>query len=122
MQDIAQIRVIAHRGASFYAPENTLAAFELAADQGAAAIECDAKLTRDGKVILMHDDKVDRTTSGRGAARRFDLKAIRDLDAGAWFAPKYRGERVPTLDEAMALWARRGLFPQIEIKPCDGRA
>lgn len=122
VNDIAQIRVIAHRGASMYAPENTLAAFELAADQGAQAIECDAKLTRDGKVVLMHDDTVNRTTSGRGAARRFELNAIRALDAGSWFAPAFKGERVPTLEEAMALWARRGLFPQIEIKPCPGRA
>jgi len=122
MQDFAQIRVIAHRGASQYAPENTLAAFDLAADQGARAIECDAKLTRDGAIVLMHDDTVNRTSSGRGAVRRFDLKAIRALDAGAWFDPRFKGERVPTLEEAVQLWARRGLLPQIEIKPCPGRA
>ncbi|MGQ0676704.1 MAG: glycerophosphodiester phosphodiesterase [Rhodospirillales bacterium] len=122
MRDLAQIRVIAHRGASLYAPENTLAAFELAADQGAEAIECDAKLTRDGAVILMHDDTLDRTSTGKGAVRRFDLNAIRALDAGAWFDPRFEGQRVPTLEEAMAVWARRGLFPQIEIKPCPGRA
>jgi glycerophosphoryl diester phosphodiesterase len=122
MQDLSRIRVIAHRGASLYAPENTLAAFALAADQHAQAIECDAKLTRDGKVVLIHDDRLDRTTSGKGAVKRFDLKAIRALDAGAWFAPRFAGERVPTLEEGLALWAERGLFPQIEIKPCLGRA
>jgi glycerophosphoryl diester phosphodiesterase len=122
MLDFARIRVIAHRGASLYAPENTLAAFDLAADQGAEAIECDAKLTRDGAVVLMHDDTVNRTSSGRGAVRRFDLKAIRALDAGSWFDPRFKGERVPTLEEAVRLWARRGLLPQIEIKPCPGRA
>jgi glycerophosphoryl diester phosphodiesterase len=122
MQDFVHIRVIAHRGASLYAPENTLAAFDLAADQGARAIECDAKLTRDGAIVLMHDDTVDRTSSGRGAVRRFDLKAIRALDAGSWFDPRFKGERVPTLEEAIALWTRRGLLPQIEIKPCPGRA
>lgn len=122
MQDFAQIRVIAHRGASSYAPENTLAAFALAAGQGAKAIECDAKLTRDGAIVLMHDDTLDRTSSGRGAVRRFDLKAIRALDAGAWFDARFKGERVPTLEEALAQWARLGLLPQIEIKPCPGRA
>lgn len=122
MQEFAQVRVIAHRGASSYAPENTLAAFALAAEQGAAAVECDAKLTRDGAVILMHDDKLDRTSSGRGAVRRFDLKAIRALDAGRWFDARFAGERVPTLAEALAQWAALDLLPQIEIKPCPGRA
>jgi len=122
MEDLSRIRVIAHRGASSYAPENTLAAFALAAEQGARAIECDAKLTRDGKIVLIHDDRLDRTTSGRGPVKRFDLKAIRALDAGAWFDKQFAGERVPTLEEGLALWAERGLFPQIEIKPCLGRA
>jgi glycerophosphoryl diester phosphodiesterase len=119
MEDLSRIRVIAHRGASFYAPENTLAAFALAADQGARAIECDAKLTRDRKIVLIHDDRLDRTTSGKGPVKRLDLRA---LDAGSWFSPRFAGERVPTLEEGLALWAKRGLFPQIEIKPCLGRA
>lgn len=122
MQDLARIRVIAHRGASSYAPENTLAAFALAADQGARAIECDAKLTRDFKIVLIHDDRLDRTTSGKGPVKRHDLKAIRALDAGSWFDPRFAEERVPTLEEGLALWAKRGLFPQIEVKPCLGRA
>jgi glycerophosphoryl diester phosphodiesterase len=122
MQELSQIRVIAHRGASLYAPENTLAAFALAADQRARAIECDAKLTRDDRIVLIHDDRLDRTTSGRGPVRRHDLKEIRALDAGAWFDPRFAGERVPTLEEGLALWAERDLFPQIEIKPCLGRA
>ncbi len=122
MDDISKIRVIAHRGASAYAPENTLAAFALAADQGARAIECDAKLSRDGAIVLIHDDRLDRTSSGRGAVRRFDLEALRALDAGAWFHPRFAGERIATLEEGLDLWARRGLFPQIEIKPCRGRA
>ena len=122
MDDFSKIRVIAHRGASAYAPENTLAAFALAADQGARAIECDAKLTRDGAIVLIHDDKLDRTSSGHGAVRRFDLKAIRALDAGAWFDPRFAGQRIATLKEGLDLWAARGLLPQIEIKPCRGRA
>lgn len=122
MQDLRQIRIIAHRGASAYAPENTLAAFALAARQGARAIECDAKLTGDGQVVLIHDDRLDRTTSGRGAVKKFDLRAIRALDAGSWFGARFAGERVATLKEGLALWAEKGLFPQIEIKPCFGRA
>ncbi len=122
MQDLSTIRVIAHRGASGYAPENTLSAFSLAAKQGAKAIECDAKLTRDGQVVLIHDDRLDRTTSGRGSVKKFDFSAIRKLDAGAWFGERFAGERVASLKEGLDLWAELGLFPQIEIKPCFGRA
>jgi len=122
MQDLSTIRVIAHRGASGYAPENTAAAFVLAARQGARAIECDAKLTRDGRIVLIHDDTLDRTTSGRGRVKKFDLAAIQRLDAGGWFAPRFVGERILTLAEGLELWAEHRLFPQVEIKPCFGRA
>ena len=88
-----------HRGASLHAPENTLAAFKLAYKYGADGIELDAKLTRDEKVVVIHDATVDRTCNGTGAVRYMTLNEIRALDAGGKFDPKYKGEKIPTLDE-----------------------
>jgi glycerophosphoryl diester phosphodiesterase len=93
--------LFAHRGASKYAPENTLAAFELAVNQNADAIELDTKLTVDHKVIVIHDQTVDRTTDGSGKVTTFELAAIKELDAGGYFNPSYRGEKIPTLDEVL---------------------
>lgn len=89
----------AHRGASAYAPENTLAAFELALRQGADAIELDAKLTADGQVVVIHDQTVDRTTEGTGRVKDLTLAELRKLDAGSHFDFAFRGELIPTLDE-----------------------
>jgi glycerophosphoryl diester phosphodiesterase len=94
--------VIAHRGASGTAPENTVAAFGRAERLGAHMIELDVQLTADGAVIVLHDDTVDRTTDGRGLASGYTLAALRALDAGSWFAPEFAGERVPTLAEVLA--------------------
>lgn len=91
--------IIAHRGASGHAPENTLAAFQLAVQFNAHAIELDAKLSADGEVVVIHDQTVDRTTNGKGAVRALPLKTLRSLDAGAFFDPNYAGERIPTLSE-----------------------
>lgn len=113
--------VIAHRGASGYAPENTLAAFRKAAEIGARWVEFDAKLTRDDHVILMHDDDLGRTTNGRGRVADVILDDLRRLDAGSWFAPQFAGEPVPTLSEAIAVLAELGLGANVEIKPCRGR-
>jgi glycerophosphoryl diester phosphodiesterase len=99
--------VIAHRGACRYAPENTLAAFRLAADQGAPAIELDAKLSADGAVVVIHDATVDRTTNGSGAVASLSLSRLKSLEAGAFFGPQFAGEPVPTLEEVFdALGAR----------------
>lgn len=91
--------IFAHRGASAHAPENTLAAFELAVRQGADAIELDAKLTADGQVVVIHDRTVDRTTEGTGKVARLPLAALRELDAGSHFDVAFRRERIPTLAE-----------------------
>lgn len=114
--------IIGHRGARNHAPENTLAGIREAHRQGARWVEVDVKLTRDGHPILMHDAGLDRTTDGRGAVRDLDLEEIRRLDAGAWFAPAFAGERVPTLEEALELCAELGLGLDLEVKPCPGRA
>ena len=95
--------VFAHRGASAYAPENTLSAFKLAADLGAQAIELDVKLTADGEVIVLHDQTLNRTTNGRGDIRHFTLAQIRKLDASGKFVPNFIGEQIPTLQEVFDL-------------------
>ncbi len=89
---------IAHRGASAYAPENTRAAFDLAIEMGADVIETDIQLTRDGELVLIHDDLVDRTTDGKGPVADHDLADFQRLDAGAWFDSQFAGERILTLD------------------------
>jgi glycerophosphoryl diester phosphodiesterase len=91
--------VIAHRGASSYAPENTLAAFDLALRMGVHHIELDVDLTSDGHIVVIHDDTVDRTTNGSGPVTSHTLAVLRGFDAGAWFGAKFAGERIPTLDE-----------------------
>jgi glycerophosphoryl diester phosphodiesterase len=102
--------ILAHRGSSAYAPENTLAAFELAVQQGAQAIELDAKLSADGHVIVIHDQSVDRTTDGAGKVAEMTLSAMREMDAGSSFSEKFRGERIPNLDEVFEAVGKRILI------------
>jgi glycerophosphoryl diester phosphodiesterase len=115
-------RVIGHRGAAAAAPENTLASLRKAKELGASWVEFDVKLTRDGVPILMHDEWLQRTTSGRGEVARTTFEELQKLDAGAWFAPAFRGEPVPTLEAALRLCIELGLGINVEIKPCPGRA
>jgi len=114
--------LIGHRGAARHAPENTLASIREAARQGARWVEVDVKLTADRIPILMHDDRLDRTTSGKGPVAARTLEEIRRLDAGRWFHPGFTGERVPTLAETIALVLALDLGINLEIKPCPGRA
>ncbi len=108
--------VIGHRGASALAPENTLAAFRVAAEVGADGVEFDVQRTRDGQLVVIHDDEVDRTTNGTGLVREMTLDELRALDAGAWFGAAFQGERVPTLREVFD-WARgTDLLLFIELK------
>ena len=101
------VQVIAHRGGPRYAPENTLAAFRTAIDQGVAWLEFDVQMTRDGELVVIHDETVDRTTDGTGAVRDLILAQIRVLDAGG-------GERVPTLEEVVVLAREHvvGILPE----------
>jgi glycerophosphoryl diester phosphodiesterase len=107
--------VVAHRGSSAYAPENTLAAFNLAAEQGADAVELDVDLTRDGQVIVLHDATIDRTTNGQGRVADLTLEEIRRVDAGAWKDAAFKDERVPLLQEVLEAVGQR-LLINIEIK------
>ena len=115
LQPRSQPLVIAHRGSSMQAPENTLAAFNLAAEQEADAIELDVDLTRDGQVVVMHDDTIDRTTDGHGRLSDLTLEEIRRVDAGAWKSAEFKGERVPLLEEVLEAVGQR-LLINIEIK------
>lgn len=111
---IPQPAIFAHRGASAYAPENTLASFELAVQQEADAIELDAKLTADGQVVVMHDQSVDRTTDGNGRVDQMTLAQLRQLDAGSHFAPAFHGERIPTLEEVFEA-VGQNIFINVEL-------
>ena len=106
--------LIAHRGDKAHAPENTLAAFSLAAEKKADAIEFDVKLSADGQVIVLHDQMVDRTTNGTGNVSSLPLTALQELDAGAWFSGQFRGEKIPTLDEVFETVGKR-LLMNVEL-------
>ena len=107
--------VIAHRGASGEAPENTMAAFAMAVEQGAHVVELDVHMSADGYPVVIHDQTLDRTTSGHGMVRETTLAELRKLDAGAWFDRRFAGERVLTLEEVVA-WAKDRVALAIEIK------
>lgn len=98
-QDLPTPAIFAHRGASAYAPENTLAAFRLALQQGADGIELDAKLSADLQIVVIHDQTVDRTTPHHGEVRDYRLSDLRKMDAGSHFDIAYKGEGIPTLEE-----------------------
>jgi glycerophosphoryl diester phosphodiesterase len=115
--------IFAHRGASAHAPENTLAAFDLALKQGAPAIEFDVKLTSDRQVVIIHDQTLNRTTNGSGAVTKQPLAALRELDAGSWLSVDFRGEKIPTLDEVFEAVGKK-LLMNVELTnyatPFDG--
>jgi len=111
---LSQPVIFAHRGASAHAPENTLAAFELAYAQGADAIELDAKLSADGHVIVIHDLTVDRTTGAHGRVKDMKLADLRVLDAGSSFSTNFRGEKVPLLEEVFETLGQK-LFINVEL-------
>jgi glycerophosphoryl diester phosphodiesterase len=109
--------VIAHRGASGYAPENTLAAFKRALALGATFIETDLQLSRDARFVAIHDDTVNRTTNGTGNVHDLSLADLRRLDAGSWFGSEFTGERIPTLDEILEFSKKHDVVFYLELKP-----
>ena len=112
---------IAHRGAGKLAPENTLAAFRLGAAHGYRAFECDVKLSADGVPFLLHDDTLDRTTTGHGVAGELPWAELSRVDAGSWHSRAYAGEPLPSLDAIAAYVLRNGYTLNIEIKPTPGK-
>lgn len=117
---IVKSNIIAHRGASFYAPENTLAAIRKAKEMKATWVEIDVALTKDRHLVIMHDDTVDRTTNGQGAVFGRTLTELKNLDAGSWFSADFKDEPIPTLDELVDLVLELNLSLQLEIKPSFG--
>ena len=115
--------VLGHRGASAHAPENTLAAFRLALEQGADGIELDARLTRDREVMVLHDAGVERVSGGAGQMSELTRAEIQRLDTGSRFGPAFSGERIPALEEVFTTFGDRPVY-EIEIKnfssPGDG--
>ncbi|NLE44630.1 MAG: glycerophosphodiester phosphodiesterase [Chloroflexi bacterium] len=106
---------IAHRGSSVRAPQNTMAAFELALQDGADGIELDVHLSSDGVPVVIHNFTVDATTDGTGAVNDLTLAELKRLDAGSWFAPEFTGQRIPTLEEVLTTIDSR-LLVNVEIK------
>lgn len=108
--------IIAHRGASGHAPENTIAAFQRAVELGATFIETDLHLTRDARFVAIHDAILDRTTNGHGAVREFTVAALKELDAGLWFDRQFMGQRIPTLEEVLDFAAKHDVVFYLELK------
>ncbi len=113
-------RIVAHRGAMLDRPENTIAAIERAIEAGATAVEIDIRTSHDGTLVLMHDAKVDRTTSGTGRVNDLSWAELAALDAGSWFGPEYAGQRVPSLGQVLKV-CRGRIDVQLDLKE-DGEA
>ena len=109
--------LIAHRGASGYAPENTMAAFRKAVAMGLNFIETDLQLSRDARFVAIHDDTVNRTTNGQGSVHDLSLAELRRLDAGSWFGSSFTGERIPTLEEILDFAKLHDVVFYLELKP-----
>jgi glycerophosphoryl diester phosphodiesterase len=109
--------IIAHRGFSAIAPENTLAAFSAALLHGADSIEFDVQLSGDGVPVVIHDTTLDKTTGTGGFVREKTLDQLKALDAGAWFSERFAGERIPTLREALGAIREIKKFIYLDVKP-----
>jgi glycerophosphoryl diester phosphodiesterase len=114
-QELGRPLIMGHRGAMGTAPENTMASFKQAVELGVEAIELDVHLSKDGKLVVIHDETVDRTTDGTGEVAELTLAELKALDAGSSFDPKFAGERIPTLEEVLA-WAKDVVPVVIEVK------
>ncbi len=111
-----QKKLLAHKGVSALAPENTLSAFKKALELGFGGIELDVHLSKDGYLVVCHDETVDRTTNGKGRIKDLKLEEIKRLDAGSWFDKSFAGEQIPTLEEVFMLFADRHFVFNLELK------
>lgn len=108
--------IIAHRGASAYAPENTIASFVKALEMKSDGIEIDVHMSKDKALVVCHDEKVDRTTDGEGFIKDFTLTELKKLDAGSWFGKEFKGQRIPELSEVLELIKDTNILLNIELK------
>jgi len=113
---LAYTKIIAHRGSRGNRPENTLEAFQEALDVASDGIELDVHLSKDGEVVVIHDETVERTTSGKGFVKDLTLQQLKELDAGSWFDPKYNQARIPTLQEVLDLLAENHFTGVLNIE------
>ena len=120
MKDWPYPRIFAHRGGGSLAPENTLAAIRTGQSLGYAAHEFDVKLSRDAIALLLHDATLERTTTGKGRAADLDWSDLVKFDAGAWHSAAFRGEKIPTFEEAAKQLRSKGTMANVEIKPTPG--
>ena len=114
------MQLIGHRGARGLAPENTISAFEKARELGCNFIEFDVMLSSDGIPFIFHDENIKRTTNGRGKFGLLTAEYLQSLDAGRWFSKKFKGEKIPTLNEAIQWLNTTNIRANIEIKPYPG--
>lgn len=110
------MKIFAHRGYSSKYPENTMAAFEAAAKLPVYGIELDVHLTKDNQVVVIHDEKINRTSNGKGYVKDMTLQELRKFDFGSWFSKKFRGEKIPTLQEVLQLFKDTHHRINIELK------
>ena len=111
------LEIIAHRGFSSIAPENTLAAFELAIARGASSIEFDIQLSADSVPVIFHDATLERITGVSGKVRDKNLSQLQTLDAGKWFGAEFLGQKIPTLKEALSILKNVDKFLYFDVKP-----
>lgn len=114
-------KIIGHRGAMGYAPENTIESIQTAAEMGVEWVEIDVKLTKDSVPIIFHDDTLERTTNGSGPVAETTYEDLKQLEAGSWFGDSFAGIKVPTLEEMCEVLIDLDLGLNLEIKPCPGR-
>ena len=114
-------RIIGHRGAMGYAPENTIESVQTAAEMGVQWVELDVKLTKDDIPIIFHDETLERTTNGSGLVAQTLYEDIANLEAGSWFGDSFAGIKIPTLEEMCEALIHLDLGLNLEIKPCPGR-
>jgi glycerophosphoryl diester phosphodiesterase len=112
------VKVIAHRGASGHAPENTIASIKAAIEMSVEFVEVDVHMSTDHEIFVFHDDTLARTTNGKGKIKDQDSKYLKTLDAGSWFDPKYSNEKIPTLLDILSLDFKKSKLI-IEVKNVD---
>ena len=111
--------IFAHRGASAYAPENTMSAFKKAVELGSGGIELDVHMTKDGHIVVIHDEAIDRTSDGSGKIKDLTLSELLEFDFGGWFSDELTGEKIPTFERVLDLLSDWKGMLNIEIKASD---
>lgn len=118
---IVKNKIIGHRGASMFAPENSASSLEVAYSQGLEWIETDVQITLDNKLVIFHDEKLERTSNGEGFLALKKLSELKELDIGNWFSEEFTGEKILTFVEFLNLIKKYEFSLQLEIKHMHGK-